>query len=835
MKGVLFAIALFAALTAVAVPAAAGPGSGAPAPGTVPIKADLNGDKIFDDLAAQLAGLSDNASVSAIVSLDDPATTGRIATIQQSVGALAALKRFSILKGFAATLTKRQILLLTRLPFVAHVEANDTVHALNDSAQAAFGVTKARIDDPVLDGNCNDASNPTCSPDVYGPADEVAAVIDTGIDANHLDLDQGKVIAFANCTSGTCVDATPIDDNGHGTHVSATIAGDGDARADRLYKGVAPGAALVGVKVLNASGSGSDANVVNGIQWVVDHKDQYGIEAINLSLGSSGCSNGTDATSVAVNNAAAAGIVVAVAAGNDGPGTCTVGSPGAAADAITVGAMSDQDSTQAYFSSRGKTADGRIKPDVSAPGVNITSAKAGTTNAYVNYSGTSMATPFVAGVALLMRDVNPALTPQDVKNDIMSTAVDWGRGGDNKTVGSTGADIDYGAGRLDGYRAIAAADPSLLTPPPVAVHQLKEGTLATTGAVVDYSLSVVDTQFPIGATLIIPGLSAGSAYSPDFDLYLYSPSGALLKSSERITRQEEVGYNPDPASGGAGAGTYKLRVKSYSGSGAYFVDISAGLGVDTTPPTITSVAPADAALDVATNAKVSITFSEPMNQASAQGAFSLIRTSDSSAVAGSFSWSGNTMTFTPSSALAALTQYTATETTAANDGSGNALAAGQTWSFTTAAAPPPPTSTTVYPTTVTIQNGTLTGGNAASLQAVDTNYLRVASNSSFTRTSAWYGTFTGLPSTLTSLKVTYRGLNSRSCTQTVSIYRYTTGSWTVLDSRSVGTTEVEIADLAPSGSLSDYRSGGQARVRVRCQTTAGTFTASGNLLKLVYQ
>jgi hypothetical protein len=115
-------------------------------------------------------------------------------------------------------------------------------------------------------------------------------------------------------------------------------------------------------------------------------------------------------------------------------------------------------------------------------------------------------------------------------------------------------------------------------------HELKEGSLSGTGAQVDYSINVTDASFPIAATLIIPALSGAWAFSPDFDLYLFSPGGTLLASAELVYRQEEIGYNPDPAKGGAGTGAYTLRVRSYSGSGGYFVDVSAGLTPPPPPP-----------------------------------------------------------------------------------------------------------------------------------------------------------------------------------------------------------------------------------------------------------
>src|SRR3990172_4928472 len=117
--------------------------------------------------------------------------------------------------------------------------------------------------------------------------------------------------------------------------------------------------------------------VISGVNWVVQNKALYGIEVMNLSLGSAGCSNGSDSLSLAINSAVSNGIVAAVAAGNSGPKTCTIGSPGAAQNAITVGAMADVGElgfSIASFSSRGPTADNRIKPDVVAPGVSITAA-----------------------------------------------------------------------------------------------------------------------------------------------------------------------------------------------------------------------------------------------------------------------------------------------------------------------------------------------------------------------------------------------------------------------------------------------------------------------------
>ena len=144
-----------------------------------------------------------------------------------------------------------------------------------------------------------------------------------------------------------------------------------------------------------------------------------GINVANMSLGIDGCSNGTDSQSQLVNQVVEAGVVMVVSAGNEGPGRCTIGIPAAAERAITVGAMADVDENGfalISFSSRGPTADGRIKPDIASPGVTIMAASGGTTSSYKSLSGTSMASPFTAGAAALILHANPALTPLEVKD-----------------------------------------------------------------------------------------------------------------------------------------------------------------------------------------------------------------------------------------------------------------------------------------------------------------------------------------------------------------------------------------------------------------------------------
>ncbi len=170
----------------------------------------------------------------------------------------------------------------------------------------------------------------------------------------------------------------------------------------------------------------------------------------------------------------------------------------------------------------------------------------------------------------------------------------------------------------------------------------------------------------------------------------------------------------------------------------------------------------------------------------------------------------------------------------ATDAAGNLSGYSNTASATTAT----PATVTAFPGATAIETGSLQGGSSASLNADDNNYYVVNSTTSGTPTSSWYGIFTGVSNNLSNLKVTYKGKNSRKCTQTVAIWRWTDSTWVQLDSRSVNTSEIQIADLIPPGTQSDYVSGttgdGELRVRVRCTGNSQSFSSSGDLMKMVY-
>ncbi|MGW2050282.1 S8 family serine peptidase [Streptomyces sp. NPDC001858] len=242
------------------------------------------------------------------------------------------------------------------------------------------------------------------------------AVLDTGVDTDHPDL-ADRVAATEAFVPGESV----VDRNGHGTHVASTIAGTG-AASDGKERGVAPGANLHIGKVLSDDGYGQDSWVLAGMEWAA--RDQHA-KIISMSLGGQP-TDGTDPLSMAVDTLSAeTGALFTIAAGNAGPDRFSVGAPGAAAAALTVGAVDGSDSL-ADFSSRGPRAgDGGVKPDLTAPGVDILAARsqyaAAGSGSYQALSGTSMATPHVAGAAALLAAEHPDWTGRQLKNALVST------------------------------------------------------------------------------------------------------------------------------------------------------------------------------------------------------------------------------------------------------------------------------------------------------------------------------------------------------------------------------------------------------------------------------
>ena len=307
------------------------------------------------------------------------------------------------------------------------------------------------------------------------------AVLDSGVDDEHPSFN-GSYVAGVDFSIGLGVEGNPSDRDGHGTHVAGIVLGRGGGPEDpdRNYTGIAPEAYLVDVKVLTALGVGYNPFIAEGIQWCIDHRnddwddenpDNDGIDIISISIGGGNGSSGQSNLSRLIDTAGEHGIVVVTSAGNEGPDNEGFDDIAAADGAITVGAVDDMNTVDRLndrvtsYSNRGPRDDDgdddpydELKPDVVAPGENIISAE-GTLilppEDYVEKSGTSMACPMVSGIAALMLEANPGLTPGEMKHILHETSD--ARGEPYNESLSTKYNSSYGWGIVDGYQAVKAA------------------------------------------------------------------------------------------------------------------------------------------------------------------------------------------------------------------------------------------------------------------------------------------------------------------------------------------------------------------------------------------
>lgn len=395
---------------------------------------------------------SDNGKVSLIINADKKEDVEQLkqTMLKQNPGSTIKAD-LPIINGFAIEVSEETLGILPEL------------QKLSGSDVRVFLDGKISIPDPIINSDSDisakmDVGTATLGIDklwdqgITGKGTTIC-VIDTGI-AQHPDL-KDRIVGFKDFVNGK---TEAYDDQGHGTHCAGIAAGSGTV--NEKFKGAAPEASIVGVKVLDRNGSGSFSDVIKGIQWAVDNKDELGIDVISMSLGGSVYQPAAkDPVTMAVEAAVEKGVITVVAAGNEGPRPGTIGTPGNAPNVITVGAMDDKgtiardDDTMAYFSSVGPSKiDNFDKPDIVTPGVNITAASH-KGDGYVSMSGTSMATPLAAGVLALAKQVKPEVGPLDIKKIAMDTA--------EPLPDSKITKHQQGAGVMEPLKIIGNLDPSL--------------------------------------------------------------------------------------------------------------------------------------------------------------------------------------------------------------------------------------------------------------------------------------------------------------------------------------------------------------------------------------
>jgi serine protease AprX len=393
----------------------------------------------LDVLLQARAPLSTGQSRVIVRAIDGSSSGVLVTLIQQAGGTLR--RSLPIINGYAATVPNTSLLALAGSGLIQQLSLDRVSVGAMERTSATVGATAIRQQFG------------------YDGSGIGVAVIDSGTTSWHDDLatpggGTQRVDQFVDFVNGYLA---PYDDYGHGTHVAGIIAGNGfDSGGAR--SGIAPGAHLIVLKVLDGSGSGRISDVIAALDYVVNHKDALNIRVVNMSVATGVYeSYQSDPLTLAAQRVVNAGVVVVAAAGNYGrdqrgnPAYGGITAPGNAPWVLTVGASSHMgtidraDDTMAAFSSRGPTAIDRIaKPDLVAPGVGTESlsdpnssfytSKAayllkGTVPTpylpYLSLSGTSMAAPVVTGTVALMLQANPALTPNQIKAILQYTAQDY--------------------------------------------------------------------------------------------------------------------------------------------------------------------------------------------------------------------------------------------------------------------------------------------------------------------------------------------------------------------------------------------------------------------------
>lgn len=416
----------------------------------------------------------------------------------------------TLVQGFAAQLSSQNVKKLRSDSRVQYIEQDQEVYSTGSQNNATWGIDRSDQRSLPLNSTykySTEASNVT------------AFIIDTGINTGHEDFG-GRAKWGINTA-----DRKDEDCNGHGSHVAGTVGG--------AKYGIAKGVKLIGVKVLRCDGKGHSSGVIKGIEWAASQK--RGPAVANMSLGSPASQTTDDAVRAAVRK----GLTMVVAAGNTNEDACNF-SPARTSEAITVNS-SDKNDRRSSFSNYGRCT------DIFAPGSSITSAWMGRRNATKTISGTSMATPHVAGSVALMLAKNPDLTPAQVAQKLYANSTknkikDIGTGSPNRLL-FTNPDGD------------GTTPPN---PNPTPENKVYEGRVSRGSS--SYQPGRAGFKWNGGK---IQGVLSSSA--ADLDLYLQKKKGSSwidVAASLKGNSNETIKFN-------ASAGTYRWDVYAYRGSGSY--------------------------------------------------------------------------------------------------------------------------------------------------------------------------------------------------------------------------------------------------------------------------